>query len=67
MVPPVMNSTSAPVSSVNFLATVSATRSRQLPPQMLTTSFSWATAGNDKQQQTEANRENGNAFHAATS
>ena len=31
--------------AVNFLATVSATRSRQLPPQMLTTSLSCACAG----------------------
>src|SRR3954451_11034496 len=45
MVPPVMNSTSAPVCCLNFLAAVSATRSRQLPPQMLTTSFSCALAG----------------------
>jgi len=37
-----MNSTATPVSWVNFLATVSATRSRQLPPQMLTTSLSCA-------------------------
>ncbi len=45
MVPPVMNSTGTPVSWVNFLATVSRTRSRQLPPQMLTTSFCCACAG----------------------
>src|SRR5262245_39184346 len=47
MVPPVMNSTATPVSCVNFLAAVSATRSRQLPPQMLTTSLSCAAAGSE--------------------
>src|SRR5262245_53953758 len=45
IVPPVMNSTATPVSLVNFLAAVLATRSRQLPPQMLTISFSCACAG----------------------
>src|SRR5215510_6807560 len=45
MVPPVMNSTCVPVASVNFFAAVLATRSRQLPPQMLTTSLSCAAAG----------------------
>src|SRR5882757_4039491 len=45
MVPPVTNSTGTPVSLVNFLAAVSATRSRQLPPQMLMTSLSCACAG----------------------
>src|SRR5215471_8022212 len=45
MVPPVMNSTGTPVSCVNFLAAVSAIKSRQLPPQMLTTSLSWARPG----------------------
>src|SRR5215470_2823840 len=45
MVPPVMKSTPTPVSCVNFLAAVSATRSRQLPPHMLTTSLSCPAAG----------------------
>ena len=48
MVPPVTNSTGTPVSFVNFLATVSLTRSRQLPPQMLTMSLSCACAGSVK-------------------
>jgi hypothetical protein len=45
IVPPVTYSTWAPVSAVNFLPTVSATMSRQLPPQMLTDSFCCASAG----------------------
>src|SRR5262249_48068078 len=45
MVPPVMKSTPTPVSCVNFLAAVSATRSRQLPPHMLTMSLSCPAAG----------------------
>src|SRR3984957_6153034 len=47
MVPPVTKSTGTPVLAVNFLATVSAIRSRQLPPQMLTTSLSCAYAGTE--------------------
>src|SRR5882762_2744051 len=40
-----MNSTSTPVSAVNFLATVSEIRSFQLPPQLETISLSAAPAG----------------------
>ena len=56
MVPPVTNSTGTPVSAVNFLATVSATRSRQLPPQILITSLSWACAGTATASTKSANR-----------
>ena len=44
MVPPVMYSTGTPVSAVKRLPTFSATKSFQLPPQMLTRRGSWATA-----------------------
>ena len=43
--PPVMNSTSTPVSAVNFLATVSVIKSFQLPPQLEMISLSAAAAG----------------------
>src|SRR5262245_16284941 len=44
IVPPVINSTCAPVCAVNFLPMMLATISRQLPPQTLTTSLSCAAA-----------------------
>src|SRR6516165_11917946 len=44
IVPPVMYSTGTPVSAVNLVPMILSTMSRQLPPQMLTTSLSWATA-----------------------
>jgi hypothetical protein len=44
IVPPVTYSTLTPVSTVNFFAIDSSIKSRKLPPQVLTTSFSSAEA-----------------------